>query len=66
MKIFFSYIFSVLFDSSEDKMNSRNLNEFDSSIAHLEKFILQKNTPSIIWLTDEKLKAKFGNYTSFL
>lgn len=55
--------------------NLKNLNEFDSFVAHLEKFILQKekkkhtkNTPhtSIIWLSDEKLKAKFGNCSSFL
>lgn len=29
-------------------------------------YLTEKKKASIIWLTDEKLKAKFGNCSSFL
>lgn len=38
-------------------MNPQNLNEFDSSIAQPEKYMLQKNYTSLIWLIDGKIKA---------
>lgn len=38
-------------------MNPQNLNKFDSSNAQPEKYMLQKNYTSLIWLIDGKIKA---------
>lgn len=57
MKIIFSLQVHSFLSHQKTKMNPQNINEFCSSIAHLEKFMLQKSYTSIIWLTDGKIKA---------